>query len=38
MPFLGRNNFFLPEMLPELECAIMIAVSISDILIFWSTL
>ena len=31
-------KFFLPEVIPEVECARKIAMSISDILSFWSTL
>ena len=37
-PFWARDKLFLPEVIPEVEYARKIAMSISDILSFWSTL
>ena len=35
---LSPEHFFLPEVIPEVEYTRMIAIVISDILSFWSTL
>ena len=36
-PFWARDKLFLPEVIPEVEYTRKIAISISDILSFWST-
>ena len=35
---LRSQNIFIPEVIPEIEFASQIAISISDILSFWSML
>ena len=37
-PFWARDKLFLPEVIPEVEYTRKMAISISDILNFWSTL